>query len=359
MASCTIQEKGTEQEKETVKENGSYSLQPEPLDGEWSKWLTGKWKAVSGHSDFLGDEAEGVGESNEEGESGFTIEPCLNGQFLIWKSWPETGEMTDEQKKQLKEALKETTNASEEDLERFVSMPYKSLYIQTIDPTTGERIGYFFDSQRCIATGTGRLEKNREIMEWVWSGQGQGATSVRIIEKINDNKFTLNHKYNLPDGSKMEDKIEMTRKVDDPKRKEAHKMSIRFDMIGIFVNDLQKTIDFYRDVIGLEVKQTDESYAEFNHDGIRFAAFERVMLPEWLGVTPTYPDGLNGTFELAIDLPYYKDVDRKFDQFVKAGARAIREPRDMPWGQRSSMVADPDGNLIELGSFNSGEKDGG
>ena len=40
----------------------------------------------------------------------------------------------------------------------------------------------------------------------------EGATSVYITEKINDNKFTLNHKYILPDGSKMEDKIEMTRK---------------------------------------------------------------------------------------------------------------------------------------------------
>ena len=40
----------------------------------------------------------------------------------------------------------------------------------------------------------------------------QGATSIRIIEKINDNKFIGNHKYTLPDGSKMEEKIEMTRK---------------------------------------------------------------------------------------------------------------------------------------------------
>ncbi|MBN2594195.1 MAG: hypothetical protein JXA81_11870 [Sedimentisphaerales bacterium] len=31
---------------------------------------------------------------------------------------------------------------------------------------TGERIGYFFDSLRCIAKGTGSLEGNKEIMEW-------------------------------------------------------------------------------------------------------------------------------------------------------------------------------------------------
>ncbi len=134
-------------------------------------------------------------------------------------------------------------------------------------------------------------------------------------------------------------------------------MGIRFNMIGIFVNDLQEMIEFYRDVIGLEVKETSESYAEFKHEGVRFAMFERAKLPEWIDVTPTYPSGLNGTFELAIDLPSFEDVDSQFDRFVKAGAKAITQPRNMPWGQRSSVVADPDGNLIEIGSFNKGKED--
>jgi hypothetical protein len=116
--------------------------------------------------------------------------------------------MTDEEKKQLKEAM----NAPDEDIERFLSMPYKLLQIQTIDPKTGERIGYAFDSMRCIARGTGRLEANKEIMEWQWSGTLQGATSVSIMEKISDNKFTITHKVNLPNGNKMQDKIEMIRK---------------------------------------------------------------------------------------------------------------------------------------------------
>ena len=131
-------------------------------------------------------------------------------------------------------------------------------------------------------------------------------------------------------------------------------MSIRFNMIGIFVNDLQRTIEFYCDVIGIKVKQVDGPYAEFNHEGIRFAAFERAKLPEWLGMTPAYPEGFNGTFELAIDLPHFKDVDKEFGRLVKAGARPVMKPKDMPWGQRSSVIADPDGNLIEIGSFDSG-----
>ena len=74
-------------------------------------------------------------------------------------------------------------------------MPFKELQSRTIDPKTGEILGYLFDSMRCIAKGTGRLEGSKEIMEWEWPGAGQGATSVRIMERINDNKFTLDHKY--------------------------------------------------------------------------------------------------------------------------------------------------------------------
>jgi len=92
------------------------------------------------------------------------------------------------------------------------SNPFKELQLDTIDPKTGERIGYWFDSQRCIAEGRCRRQGNKEIIEWKWSATAQGATSVSIIEKINDNTFTINQKYTLPDGRKMEEKIEMTRK---------------------------------------------------------------------------------------------------------------------------------------------------
>jgi len=45
--------------------------------------------------------------------------------------------------------------------------------------------------------------------------------------------------------------------------------------------------------------------------------YERAQLPGLLGQAPTYPSGLNGTFELAIDLPTSADVDREFDRIVK------------------------------------------
>ena len=120
-------------------------------------------------------------------------------------------EMTEEEKGQMKEAIRETANASDEELERFVSMPYQSLLIQTVDPKTGERLGYVFDSLRCVATGKGKLEGNKEIMEWQWFVTSRGVTSDSTIEKINDNKFSVVFKYTLSDGKIMEEKMEMVR----------------------------------------------------------------------------------------------------------------------------------------------------
>jgi lactoylglutathione lyase len=131
-------------------------------------------------------------------------------------------------------------------------------------------------------------------------------------------------------------------------------MGIRCDMIGIFVRDLPGMVAFYRDVLGFEIDWDGKGpYAEFKHAGIRFSMYERSQLPTLLGQEPTYPAGLNGTFELAIDLPTTAEVEQEFERVVKAGGRAIYSPRLEPWGMVSSMIADPEGNLIEIGSWNS------
>mgnify|MGYP006288387043 CR=1 FL=1 len=128
-------------------------------------------------------------------------------------------------------------------------------------------------------------------------------------------------------------------------------MRIRFDMMGLFVKDLKKMVNFYRDVIGIDIDWKGEGpYAEFKHDGIRFAMYERDKLPGLLGREPSHPRGINGTFELAINVGKRENVDPFFRRVVDSGAKPIYEPRDEPWKMRSSMVADPEGNLIEIGS---------
>lgn len=52
------------------------------------------------------------------------------------------------------------------------------------------------------------------------------------------------------------------------------------------------------------------------------------------------------------DEPTFADVDKEYSRAVVMGAKPIMEPTTEPWGQRTCYVADPEGNLIEICSFN-------
>jgi lactoylglutathione lyase len=45
---------------------------------------------------------------------------------------------------------------------------------------------------------------------------------------------------------------------------------------------------------------------------------------------------------------YVDDVDATMAALRAAGAQVVREPVDMPWGERVGFVADPEGNLVSL-----------
>jgi len=45
---------------------------------------------------------------------------------------------------------------------------------------------------------------------------------------------------------------------------------------------------------------------------------------------------------------YVEDVDATVSALRDAGARVLREPADMPWGERVGFVTDPEGNLVSL-----------
>ena len=45
---------------------------------------------------------------------------------------------------------------------------------------------------------------------------------------------------------------------------------------------------------------------------------------------------------------YVEDVDATVGQLRDIGTTIVREPADMPWGERVAFVNDPEGNLVSL-----------
>lgn len=57
-------------------------------------------------------------------------------------------------------------------------------------------------------------------------------------------------------------------------------------------------------------------------------------------------------YEIVLYADTIDEVDAAFADAVKNGAEPVLEPTTEPWGQRTCYIADPEGNLIEIASWN-------
>ena len=125
-------------------------------------------------------------------------------------------------------------------------------------------------------------------------------------------------------------------------------MAPRFDVIGVVVDDMPKAVAFYRE-LGLEFADDADSQPHTEAElpgGLRLALDTvetiRSFHPEW---QPPSGDGRVG-LAFACDSP--ADVDATYQRLTGAGYAGRKEPWDAFWGQRYALVADPDGNGVDL-----------
>lgn len=128
---------------------------------------------------------------------------------------------------------------------------------------------------------------------------------------------------------------------------------MRLDGFGLLVEDMGKMIRFYRDVLGFEIKEPEgTSNVYLVKDGTLFLLYGRKDFEKMTGRKYEYVKGLNGHSEMALYVDTFGEVDRAYEAAVANGATPVLEPTTEPWGQRTCYIADPEGNLIEIGSWN-------
>jgi len=115
-----------------------------------------------------------------------------------------------------------------------------------------------------------------------------------------------------------------------------------FSSIRIVTDDLDGLVAFYERVTGQRAERPSPVFARFSGPGATLAIASTATVAMLGGaLTPATNRSVFIEFEVA-------DVDGRFAALELDGDDVVLEPTTMPWGNRSALVRDPDGNVVNL-----------
>jgi uncharacterized glyoxalase superfamily protein PhnB len=129
-------------------------------------------------------------------------------------------------------------------------------------------------------------------------------------------------------------------------RKKPESLRIREVSPTFTVNNLQKSLIWYRDVLGFVVDETWDEEGKVIGVSLK-AGFAVVNLNQ--------DDGKKGKNRvkgvgMRLFLTTAQDIDEIANSIKSRGGKLDSEPTDMPWGARVFTVVDPDGFRLTIGS---------
>lgn len=130
-------------------------------------------------------------------------------------------------------------------------------------------------------------------------------------------------------------------------------MKPRITVLTIGVDDLQRSLEFYRDGLGLGTQGIVGQ--EFEHGAVAFFDLEGgLRLALWARDDIAHDSGVPRgprsptEFTLGHNVRTKEEVDRVIDQVERAGGSIIKRPGATFWGGYAAYFQDPDGHLWEV-----------
>ncbi len=114
---------------------------------------------------------------------------------------------------------------------------------------------------------------------------------------------------------------------------------MRLNYAMVFVSDMDRSVAFYRDVIGLPLQFQSPGWTEFSTDGAKLA----LHLAEELGTdSPTERAGMcRPGFSV-------QNLAEFHQRMVLNGVRCVQEPKSI-YGVKVAQYSDPDGLMFSVG----------
>ncbi|HEX6933393.1 MAG TPA: VOC family protein [Streptosporangiaceae bacterium] len=130
-------------------------------------------------------------------------------------------------------------------------------------------------------------------------------------------------------------------------------MTIALQYCHITVNDVDEALGFYRDALGLEVRN-DVASGEFRWVTLGSPdqpGVEIVLSEPHAGRSQADGDALQELLTkgvLPMTIFRVSDLDATFEKVRASGAEVLQEPIDQPWGPRDCAFRDPSGNMVRI-----------
>ncbi|MFD3327654.1 VOC family protein [Streptomyces sp. NPDC058701] len=132
-------------------------------------------------------------------------------------------------------------------------------------------------------------------------------------------------------------------------------MDIKLAQCFIAVDDHDRALTFYRDVLGLEVRG-DVGYAGMRWVTVGSSAQPgvEIVLEPPLADPGASPDDRQAMAELLAKgllrgvIFSTEDCDATFERIRAAGGEVVQEPFDQPYGVRDCAFRDPAGNMLRF-----------
>lgn len=115
--------------------------------------------------------------------------------------------------------------------------------------------------------------------------------------------------------------------------------------ITLFVEDLQATKTFYREVFGLPIFFENDDSAVFQFGATLINLLQVGQAPELIGPAAVARRDAGARFQFTLEVD---DVDAMCAELARRGVRLLNGPIDRPWGPRTASFVDPGGYIWEI-----------
>jgi catechol 2,3-dioxygenase-like lactoylglutathione lyase family enzyme len=129
-------------------------------------------------------------------------------------------------------------------------------------------------------------------------------------------------------------------------------MDLTLSTCFVIVHDPDAAVAFYRDVLGLEVRNdVANAGSRWVTVGAPSQPDVNIVITNYLNGSPADRDAVAALVAKgALNGVNFRsdDVDDAFERIRDAGAEIVQEPTDQFWGVRDFAVRDPSGNLVRI-----------